>query len=201
MKASIFRLLIILITSFTLATCGLPYCEKTQLNESELQWANVYNNTDTIYFLSRQSIDTLYITKKTINNPRNTFIFDLEQGWSWLEGNNTYYANASLEYTLHHSDSTYQGVLMVLQKNGKKSSPTISFGFGGWYSNEITTDSLRHCVLNNNSFDDCIIINHSNVHAGKHQDILDLDYFIWSKSNGLIEYKLKDGEIFQLCNL
>ena len=201
MKASIFRLLIILITSFTLATCGLPYCEKTQLNESELQWANVYNNTDTIYFLSRQSIDTLYITKKTINNPRNTFIFDLEQGWTWLEGNNTYYANASLEYNLHHSDSTYQGVLMVLQKNKKKSSPTISFGFGGWYSNEITTDSLKHYVLNNNSFDDCIIINHSNVHAGKHQDILDFDYFIWSKSNGLIEYKLKNGEIFQLCNL
>ena len=32
-------------------------------------------------------------------------MFDLEQGWAWLEGNNTYYATASLEYKLYHSKS------------------------------------------------------------------------------------------------
>lgn len=195
MRPYIFNISILLCLIMT--ACGLPYNIKTQFNDNELQWINIYNDNDYLLFSSEWSIDTVYIEKKTINNPRNTFIFDLEQGWAWLEGNNTYYATASLEYKLYHSKDTFCGVLMVLKKIAEEKSPLISFSFGGWYSDDMTTDSLANYQLNNHILDDCIIINHSNAHKGKHQKTINLDYFIWSKSKGLIEYKLKNGNVYK----
>ena len=186
------------ITIFSsLQSCGLPYCKKTQFDKNDLERKSAYEINDTVLFTSTSDVDTFIVTSKTINNPQNTFIFDLEQGWAWLEGNNTYYATASLEYKLYHSKDTFSGVLMVLKKIAEEKSPLISFSFGGWYSDDMTTDSLANYQLNNHILDDCIIINHSNAHKGKHQKTINLDYFICSKSKGLIEYKLKNGDVYK----
>lgn len=184
--------IIILVTC--LFSCGLPYNKKTQFDTNDLLWLNAYNSGDTIYFSNNKDIDTLIITNKTINNPRNTFIFDLENN-DWMEGNHKYYANADYEYKLYHNE-VFDGILMVMQKIPEQKSAIISFSFGGWYSNELLLDNITSYIINNKKYEDCIIVNYTNSHPGKYQKILDLDFLIWCKSKGLISYKLKDEDIY-----
>ena len=47
-----------------MTACGLPYNIKTQFNDNELQWINIYNDNDYLLFSSEWSIDTVYIEKK-----------------------------------------------------------------------------------------------------------------------------------------
>lgn len=196
MKYIVYIITIMIFSS--LKSCGLPYCKKTQFDNNDLEWMSAYDINDTVLFTNTSDVDTLIVTNKTINNPRNTNIFDIECGCNWLEGDNEYNANAGYDYKLYHSNETFVGILTVLQKKTEKESPTISFSFGGWYSDDISTDSLTNYQLNNHRLNDCIIINNSNAHMGRHQKVINLDYFVWSKSKGLIAYKLKNGEIYLL---
>ena len=91
------------------SSCGLPYCKKTPFSNNDLDWMKPYTVGDTLVFFNRENIefDTLIVTKKTINNPTNKNIFDME-GCNWMEGDNEYKANAEYQIEAYHSGEKYK---------------------------------------------------------------------------------------------
>ena len=74
---------LILSILMAVSSCGLPYCKKTPFSNNDLDWMKPYSVGDTLIFFNRENIefDTLIVTKKTINNPTNKNIFDMEGYW------------------------------------------------------------------------------------------------------------------------
>lgn len=190
------------ITIFSsLQSCGLPYCKKTQFDKNDLEWMSAYEINDTVLFTSTSDVDTFIVTSKTINNPRNTFIFDLEQGGSWLEGNNEYKANADYEFKLYHNGSIYRCAFLISKESSDLNAfYRISFA-GNYIPSYLKNFRFNEFNINDKIYSDCIYLKSTLFHPALHQSVLNIDYLIWSKSKGLIEYKLKNGNIYKLHKL
>ncbi len=195
---NIFYIIVSIIIFISLKSCGLPYCKKTQFDKIDLEWMNAYDINDTVCFISKFDVDTFIVTSKTINNPTNTNIFYIEDGCNWMEGDNDYKANADYEFSLYHNGSKYR-CAFILIKESCDSNAFCRFSFAGNYlSSFIKNFSFNKVHINNHIYPDCIYLDSTLFHSGRYQLVLNIDYLIWSKSKGLIEYKLKNGNIYNL---
>lgn len=160
------------------------YLKHTHMNNDDLRWLKSYNKGDTVLFHSNEdNIDTLIITNINIHNSLWPFVEN--------EASTEYIANGSYEYQLHHKGNTFDGILLLIKKEYENEPVILSFSFGGLYSDRIQFETTA-LSENGEIIDDCIIINKENSHEGKYQKLIGIKDFIWSRSQGLLEFSTKD---------
>lgn len=172
---------------FALSSCGIPYCRKSHLSEEELKWVEVYNVKDTVMFYNDNMCDTMIVSNKEIDNKSFISPFDLKS-CNWLEGETEYNAIASVSFKIkHHNNFSWWDGGFIITKNQDQTF-SIMVDFGGLYSDDINLS---------NHHDTCLyIIDGKNAAQGSNQPLLQINQIIWSKKNGLVGYRFKDGRYY-----
>ena len=180
MKKTIFILLTLLLSS-----CF--YEAMYFLTDKDLEWMAPYEQGDTILFLSSNGIDTMTIDEITLYNDDNP--------WRENEGTSTFMGNSSFKYTIRHHDELVDGDFCVF----KEDSMRLSLYLNLRRRRRIIYDEkeLQLCCrsIEGEIYDDIIDVDDSNSELYTREE-LNTEYFIWSKSKGLLEYKYLNGEVY-----
>ncbi len=182
--------LIILLAVFLLPVC--VYHKLTHMNEGELRWMKCYSEGDSLLFASNMNnTDTLIVDSIEIHNSFNPFNSNPKIG-------SEYEAVAYLNYHIIHNEYSMEGWFSIRKKE-QKLPVEYSVMLCDRYAFDIKRQGLKDIVIGKEKFSDCIIFNESNSHYGKSQSMMcGVISLIWSKSRGLLQYSLENGEVFTL---
>lgn len=178
---------ILFIISACLMLISCIYTEITHLSESDLAWMSVYNVNDSVLLASQEEVDTLIILNKTIYNSLNPFREN--------EGFSKYKANANYDYELRHKNRIIEGWFNISKE--EKASPIhlnvqLHERFGFNLNMNLSKRKIGRVIL-----DDCIVIDDNNSELSKyHSRDTILEYFVWSKSKGLVEFKFRYEDVY-----
>lgn len=161
------------------------YKRMTHMNEDDLDWVKVYEKERVKLFATKDGIiDTLFVRNTAIHNSTWPFIRN--------EASDEYTAGASIDFYILHMQDTVDGILIV-RKDSNEKPAIISFRLCDRYAFKLTPD-LQKFIIDNKTYDDCIVVDSSNSKLGIYQPMIcNIKSFIWSKSKGLIKYTFEDG--------
>ena len=179
------RWLYILLTITLFTSC--LYDAMYFLTDKDLEWMAPYEQGDTVLFQSSNSIDTMTIDEITLYNDDNP--------WRENEGTSTFMGNSSFKYTIRHHNELVDGDFCVL----KEDSMRLSLYLNLRRRRRIVYDEkeLQLCsqVIEGIQYDDLIKVDDSNSELYT-KEPFNTEYFIWSKSKGLLQYKYLNGEVY-----
>ncbi len=157
------------------------------LSDKDMEWMAPYEQGDTVLFLSSNEIDTMTIDEITLYNDDNP--------WRENEGTSTFMGNSSFNYTIRHHNELVDGDFCVF----KEDSMRLSLYLNLRRRRRIVYDEkeLQLCsqVIEGIQYDDLIKVDDSNSELYT-KEPFNTEYFIWSKSKGLVEYKYLNGEVY-----
>lgn len=104
---------------------------------------------------------------------------------NWLEGQNEYKANASVDFKLKHKDTWWEG-LFFIEKRYKDSNIVAMLTLGGLYSKDISISPKEKKIT---------VVEGANAENGVNQKLMGVHSFIWEKKRGLMSITLKDGSM------
>ena len=142
------------------------------LTDKDLEWMAPYEQGDTVLFLSSNEIDTMTIDEITLYNDDNP--------WKENEGTSTFMGNSSFNYTIRHHNELVDGDFCVLKEDSMRFEKELQ---------------LCSQVIEGIQYDDLIKVDDSNSELYT-KEPFNTEYFIWSKSKGLVEYKYLNGDVY-----
>ena len=182
MKKIFAILLFLLVTSCV-------YKNVYHFEEDDLKWMNVYSVGDTVRLKTTKGCDFLCMTKKEVFDKKSPFVEN--EGQEML---GDYNAIAYYEGFFVHNSKTHR-IWISITKNSNNGL-YASFHIGGMYCFAIEKDS-RNMNEEGISIKDTVVIDNKNSKFGnKEPRADDFEYVKWSKNEGLIEYRLRDGTVY-----
>ena len=190
---------------FILASC--KYTDIHLLDEEELTWMDAYEDGDTVLFKSSNDIDTMYVNKR-INNKVGVWgilIIDTFNGGGHFENILVHnhdsidilfliikaFDEDFVDFTSHFNNRYYTAFLQT--RNADTKIPMHKYRYDDLGTiKEILSDT--HTV-NGRKYNDLIIINDDNSNISM-ESPNNCEYYIWSKSKGLIQYKYENGDVY-----
>ncbi len=125
-----------------------------------------------------------------------------------IYGFTDHFGNAIYKGTIvHHQEKIEQRFLMV---RGLDDKTQLSLIFNNRLCNARLYDARfifpkvkqKEVEVGDSVYHDCIIVDSLNNHVTyNYNSNLNCDYFVWSKSKGLIQYKYKSGETYSLYKI
>ena len=187
------KLSLSLLILITLISCD--YNSVHLLDEDDLAWMEAYENGDTVLFASTEGMDTMFVSKNIDNNPY------LRLGIYCFSD---YYGHAIYKDTIvHHQEKISQSFSIRPTYNNKLQ---LNFIFHKRFCIErlqlpkVKKVKLQDFEIDDSVYHDCIIID-SLYSQVSHMSELNCDYFVWSKSKGLIQYKYQSGETYSIYKI
>ena len=197
--------IILLTTLLLFVSC--KYTGIYLLDEEELTWADAYEDGDVVLFKSANGMDTMYVNKR-INNRVGIFgIFIIDNYNGGISFDNTIIHNQDsiemffllmksfddnfVDFTSTFNNRYYTAFLQT--RNADTKLPV----FGRRYAELGTIKELlsKTYTINGVNYNDLIIINDGNSHISM-ESPNNCEYYIWSKSKGLIQYKYENGDVY-----
>ena len=197
--------LILLTTFLLLASC--KYTDIHLLDEEELTWADAYEDGDVILFKSTNDMDTMYVNKSVSN----------QVGFWGIPIIDTYNGGASFDNVIIHNQDSIGMFFMLIKSFDENFVRLVSnFSnrycaaflqtrnadtklpiFGRRYAELGTIKELlsRTYTINGVDYNDLLIINDDNSNISM-ESPNNCEYYIWSKSKGLIQYKYENGDVY-----
>lgn len=157
------------------------------LTDKDLEWMAPYKQGDTVLFLSSNEIDTMTVDEITLYNDDNP--------WRENEGTSTFMGNGSFKYTISHQNELVDGDFCIIKEDSMRLSLYLNLRRRRWIVYD--EKELRLCSQNIEGvqYDDLIIVDDSNSELYT-KEPFNTEYFIWSKSKGLLRYKYLNGEVY-----
>jgi len=153
----------------------------------DLAWMEPYKERDTVVFASSSGMDTMIVNKVTLNNSHPLFVPN--------EGTPVYNANGYIESIMFHNKAHYECELTIVKRKDDLMEVYLLFKERALMFVNQNELHLTNVVVNGIEYDDAVIVDDSNS-APRHNARYCCDYFIWSKSKGLLEYKYQNGEVY-----
>ena len=157
------------------------------LTDKDLEWMASYEQGDTVLFQSSNSIDTMTVDEITLYNDDNP--------WRENEGTSTFMGNSSFKYTIRHSEEMIKGKFLILKEDSLKMSIALRLRRRHLPLRDEKELQLCSQVIEGIQYDDLIIVDDSNSELYTKAPF-NTEYFIWSKSKGLVEYKYLNGDVY-----
>lgn len=171
-----------------LLICSCVYKNMYHFENGDLDWITSYNEGDTIRFQTNNGIDLLYIDKKIIYDKSSSFIEN--EGQEFL---GDYHASAHYVGTFIHNQKSHYFSLSIQKKSD--SSLDFQIVFVERYCYGISDE--RNMDNNGISLKDTIIIDNANSeYSISGPKSYNCEYLKWSKRDGLVEYRLRDGTVY-----
>lgn len=157
------------------------------LTDKDLEWMTPYEKGDTILFQSSNGMDTMTIDEITLYNDDNP--------WRENEGTSVYMGNSAFKYTIRHHRETIDGKFLIVKEDSSRLS--ISLRLNRRHLPLLYEKELQLCCrsIEGEIYDDIIEVDDSNSELYTREK-LNTEYFIWSKSKGLLQYKYLNGEVY-----
>lgn len=164
------------------------YWKFSHLTKDDLTWMEPYEEWDTVLFSSPSGMDTLVVKEKPLYNSYWPFVKN--------EGEGSYYtANGSFRYVIRHDGESVEGSLLIIKEHDGR----LSLVFRLHRRRQAIEDAqnVRYCSIKigKSVYDDAIRIDGSNSQNFSEEKIAN-EYFIWSKSKGLLQYKYLNGDVY-----
>ncbi len=179
------RWLYILLTITLFTSC--LYDAMYFLTDKDLEWMAPYEQGDTVLFQSSNSIDTMTIDEITLYNDDNP--------WRENEGTSTFMGNSSFKYTIRHHNELVDGDFCVLKEDSMRLSLYLNLRRRRRIVYDEKELPLCSQVIEGIQYDDLIKVDDSNSELYT-KEPFNTEYFIWSKSKGLVEYKYLNGDVY-----
>ena len=157
------------------------------LTDKDLEWMAPYEQGDTVLFQSSNSIDTMTIDEITLYNDDNP--------WRENEGTSTFMGNSSFKYTIRHHNELVDGDFCVLKEDSMRLSLYLNLRRRQRIVYDEKELPLCSQVIEGIQYDDLIKVDDSNSELYT-KEPFNTEYFIWSKSKGLLQYKYLNGEVY-----
>jgi len=184
------KIITIIICITTLTSCF--YTAMYHLIEDDKKWLGAYKEGDVLLFTSKFGVDTMTITERKVVDKILPFVEN--------ESSDTFYANASINFTIKHSGSEISGWLIIVKKDDSITSLHIRIG-----DRQYNLDDTKHVVFSKktrtvSTLDDVISVSTKNSELYIKSKYTP-DIFYWSKSKGLIQYQYQTGETYNLYKI
>lgn len=157
------------------------------LTDKDLEWMASYEQGDTVLFLSSNEIDTMTIDEITLYNDDNP--------WRENEGTSTFMGNSSFNYTIRHHNELVDGDFCVLKEDSMRLSLYLNLRRRRRIVYNEKELQLCSQVIEGIQYDDLIKVDDSNSELYT-KEPFNTEYFIWSKSKGLLQYKYLNGDVY-----
>ena len=138
-------------------------------------------------FTSECQTDTMVVTKASLYNSTSIFRKD--------EGHSVYNANGGFHCSMKHGN---QLIKCRYRFSKRKEDEIIVYlrVHERYYEEKQKDIHLQKVCYNGKEYDDAIVIDDSNSETKDYDKLLQNDYFIYSKSKGLLQYKYLNGEVY-----
>ncbi len=197
--------IILLTTLLLLASC--KYTGIYLLDEEELTWADAYEDSDVILFKSSNGTDTMYVNKSVSNQVGLFGICIID----------TYNGGASFDNVIIHNQDSIKMFFMIIKsfdenfvdftstfnsryyttflQTRNADTPVPLFGIKYGKLGTIKDLFSKTYTINGVDYNDLLIINDDNSNISM-KSPNNCEYYIWSKSKGLIQYKYENGDVY-----
>ena len=174
-----------LLLALVLSSC--IYREIHLFNSDDLTWLSPYEQGDTVLFTSECQTDTMVVTKASLYNSTSMFRKD--------EGHSVYNANGGFHCSMKHGN---QLIKCRYRFSKRKEDEIIVYlrVHERYYEEKQKDIHLQKVCYNGKEYDDAIVIDDSNSETKDYDKLLQNDYFIYSKSKGLLQYKYLNGDVY-----
>lgn len=168
----------------------LPMCvyhKITHMEKGDLAWMESYHAGDTVMFSNGSLTDTLIVRGIKVHNSLNPINTN-------FNASSVYEAVAYLDYDIIHDNDTMEGWFSI-RKEEQGQPVYLNFSLCDRYALKGIKPRFKNFIINQSSYDDCIVIDKSNSSLGKYQSkTCGVKSLIWSKSRGLLQYSFSNGD-------
>lgn len=174
--------------AFSLSSC--LYEAVYLLDTNNLIWIEPYEKRDTVLFFSEKSkgMDTMIVDNKTLYNDHHALFRE-------DEGTSVYNANGFYECTVFHNAGHFECELLITKEKEDLMQVYLEFKERRLMFADEKELKMQRMVLNGIEYNDAVIVDDSNskfLHNARYY----CNYFIWSKSKGLIQYQYMNGDTY-----
>ena len=163
------------------------YWKFSHLTKDDLTWMEPYEEWDTVLFSSPSGMDTLVVREKPLHN----------SFWPFREneGSSEYVANGSIKYIIKHDGKSVDGRCIIFREGNGRLYVGFTLQTRRLHYEDDTKICFDSIKIKNSVYTDVIKISDSNSSSYSVGRIAN-EYFIWSKSKGLLQYKYLNGEVY-----
>ena len=163
------------------------YDKISHLENEELAWMEPYEEGDTILFASSLDVDTMVVEKKKLYNSLSPFRED--------EGISTYNANSVFDSTIEHDEVSIHVFFMIFKEHDGRLRVSLTIHRRRFEIEDDKKINYGSVKIGDVAYHDVIRVDNGNSKANSIAPIAN-EYFIWSKSKGLLQYKYLNGEVY-----
>ena len=163
------------------------YWKFSHLTKDDLTWMEPYNEGDTVLFVSSSDMDTMVVREKPLHN----------SFWPFREneGSSEYVANGSIKYIIKHDGKSVDGRCIIFREGNGRLYVGFTLQTRRLHYEDDTKICFDSIKIKNSVYTDVIKISDSTSSSYSVGRIAN-EYFIWSKSKGLLQYKYLNGEVY-----
>jgi len=179
----------------TLVMCSFVSCTYNYvslLSEKDLEWMEAYNDGDSVLFSAPDGrVDTMIVSRTVSNTPGKFGLYCFSD----------YRGQGIYENRILHNDHQFECFFFIKKDYQNQAYLTLYFERRSLICDDLLDDALlRPCdtsqvVVKGYVYNDAIMMNDNNSSISQESEN-NCEYFIWSKSKGLLQYKYLNGEVY-----
>ena len=153
-------------------------------SKKDLEWLAPYHDGDMVFYTSPTGMDTMIVSRNLYNAP----------GLLGLYCFSNFYAEGEYINTIYHNGDRIDCELIIVKESDDYVNLMIDFD-KRFSEDELQVDETSTVIVKGRVYNDAIILNDGNSSITQETGT-NCEYFIWSKSKGLLQYKYLDGEVY-----
>lgn len=153
-------------------------------SEKDLEWLAPYHDGDMVFYTSPTGMDTMIVSRNLYNAP----------GLLGLYCFSNFYAEGEYINTIYHNGDRIDCELIIVKESDDYVNLMIDFD-KRFSEDGLQVDETSTVIVKGRVYNDAIILNDGNSSITQETGT-NCEYFIWSKSKGLLQYKYLDGEVY-----
>ena len=178
----------ILIPSVVLFTSCI-YTAMYHFSNSDLEWLSPYEQGDTVLFSSSEGMDTMIVEEKKMHDYYLPFMAN--------EASTEMHALGCITNKVKHNGESLSNDLIIVKETADRLRVDFIFYFRSHSQYDDTKEGFpfHKATISDMEYDDVIIIDDKNSKTNV-KNTMACEYFIWSKSKGLLQYKYLNGDVY-----
>jgi hypothetical protein len=158
-------------------------------SDEDLEWMSPYEVGDTILFRSSEGVDTMTVERIKVRDEYLPFMAN--------EASTEMNALGSITNKVKHNGESLSNDLVIVKETADRLRVDFIFYFRSHSQYDDTKEGFpfHKVTISDVEYDDAIIIDDKNSKTNV-KNTMACEYFIWSKSQGLLQYKYLNGEVY-----
>ena len=181
--------LVLILIPFVMLFTSCIYTAMYHFSNSDLEWLSPYEVGDTILFRSSEGVDTMTVERIKVRDEYLPLMAN--------EASTEMNALGSITNKVKHNGESLSNDLIIVKETADRLRVDFIFYFRSHSQYDDTKEGFpfHKATISDMEYDDVIIIDDKNSKTNV-KNTMACEYFIWSKSKGLLQYKYLNGDVY-----